>query len=133
VPKLSPLHGQALVLIPSTDEVIKNYIRIMGGANMITVDQIDFLVTMTENSHQFIADAIKARNIFNSVTVDSHSGNPALIPVENYNYLIYLDVDGWFIKGRGEKLGRRIPYDQANSQIVSQTLTFLESLEQLAK
>jgi len=96
----NPIHGTALILIPSDVEIKKNYIRISGNASLISNEQIDYLIAVNRNNFQFISDTILKRCVFDRGTVEKHNGNPASLPIGNSDYLIFADLDGWFLKGK---------------------------------
>jgi hypothetical protein len=136
-PSQNRVGGTALILIPSDDELVRNYIRFEPGAKK---ESIEFLVFTTRNFIQFQAEATTIRRIFDSVEVKRHEGNPANKVVENNDFLIFLDVDGWHIKGRNKPRSililtlaemRRI-FDYEVQQLVTGSLEFLDALNQKA-
>jgi hypothetical protein len=126
-PTPQPVHGRAMVLLPSPAEIQRHHIQIRGDPARLSTEQLDYVRTTTDNSCQFVANAIKKRGLFDSVTVTRHEGNPAMSSIGDADYLIYADVDGWFIQGKQDGRASRIQGD------LSQSLSFLDSLEQLAR
>jgi hypothetical protein len=132
-PTDNPVHGSALVLIPSDVEIHKNYIKFEGNASRIQKEQLDWLITSVTNDCQSAANAIRKRGIFDSVAVERHNGNPASFPIGNYDYLIFADVDGWFIRGKNNPRPISLPFDKNISDETSRRLAFLDLISQQAK
>ncbi len=126
-----PVHGKALFLLPSDREIQKNHIRIGNNASQVSQEVIDYIVSVTRNSHQSMADATRKRGIFDLVTVGQHNGNPASSPIDKYDFVIYVDVDGWFIKG--EKGPRAMSILGAVPFQAPQISLFLDSLNKQAE
>jgi len=58
-PTDTPVHGTALVLLPSDMEIRKNYIRFHGNTHGISEEHIKYMMTSIRNRFQFVADAIR--------------------------------------------------------------------------
>jgi len=125
-PSDKPVHGTALVLLPSDVEILKHYLDFtmflqvsdveiqkncisyvpdpqlweMSRGYKIGRNYDNFSIMIAKNNLQFAADAIRKIGIFDSVSVTYQNGNPALFPIGEYDYLVFVDVDGWFLKGR---------------------------------
>jgi hypothetical protein len=132
-PTDKPVHGTALVLIPSDVEIHKNYIR--SGSNPSIREQIDYLIMGSKNNFQCMADAIRKRGIFDSISVERHNGNPATFPLGDYDFMVIADVDGWSIKSKAAP--RPLPiaiykWDKSKSSGDAPILFFLDSLSQQA-
>lgn len=127
------VHGTVLVLIPSDVEIQKNHIRWGSNVSRLEKEQVHFLITAIKNYFQFIANAIHKREIFDSVSVERHNGNPASFPIGNYDYMVFVDVDGWFISGRDNPKGLPISFDKNKPVGAPRTLAFLDLLYQQAK
>jgi hypothetical protein len=138
-----PVHGIALVLLPSDMEIRKNYIRFLGNPYQVGEEQIKFVITGQNNFFQFLADSIRKRGIFDSVSVAYQNGNPASFPIGNNDYVAFVDVDGWFLKTRNNPKPMLIfqSFDQyfdknkplTKASLIPPTLAFLDSLCQRAK
>jgi hypothetical protein len=134
-----PVHGMVLVLLPADMEIRKNYIRFTGNPSQISEEQMKFVITAQKNFFQFLADAIRKRGIFDSVSVAYQGGNPASFPIGNNDYIAFVDVDGWFLKARNNPKPLLISqsFDQnkptTKASLITPTLTFLDSLCQQAK
>lgn len=134
-PTNNPVHGTALILLPSDVEIHKNYITVSGDGynwSILGKEQIDYVITSTNNYFQYMADAIKKRGLFDSVSIERHNGNPASHPVGNYDYLVFIDVDGWFVRDRNNPRSLLVLVDKSISDDTSRTLSFLDSLYQQA-
>jgi hypothetical protein len=135
-PTDNSVHGNALVLIPSNVEIQKDYIRFSYNASELDNEQIEYLITATANNWQFMANAIRKRAIFDSVSVARHNGNPVSFPIGEYDFVVFLDVDGWSIKGKDNPRALHISFDISNSEISdidSRRLAFLDLLSQRAR
>jgi hypothetical protein len=105
-PADDPVHGTALVLLPSDAEIQKNHLNYdeFGLRNFprsgISDKMVKYMITMIKNRYQFTADAIRKRSIFDSVSVAYQNGNPASYPVGDNDYLVFVDIDGWFLRAR---------------------------------
>lgn len=118
-PTNDSVHGSALVLLPSDVEIQKNYINYseFGFGNnpprtIIPEKTLNWMITMTRNNFQFTADAIRKRGIFDSVSVAYQNGNPASFPIGDYDYIVFLDVDGWFLRARNDPKALPISFDK---------------------
>ena len=132
-PTQNPVGGAALIIVPSDLELQKNYIR---ASSRTSQELLDYVTTGSRNSSQFIADAIIKRSIFNSVSVARHNGNPAAYPVGNNDFIIFRDVDGWFIKGKNKALIIPLTFDKNKPegvQLIARTEAFLDELHQQAQ
>jgi hypothetical protein len=134
-----PAHGIVLVLLPADMEIRKNYIRFTGYPSQINEEQMKFVITAQKNYYQFLADAIRKRGIFDSVSVAYQNGNPSIFPIGNNDYIAFVDVDGWFLKARNNPKPLLIfqSFDKdkpkTKASLVPPTLAFLDSLCQQAK
>ena len=128
----NPVHGTVLFIFPSDVEIQKNYIRFVNPSRT-QQEPIDFLITSSKTNFQFMADAIRKRGIFDSVSVERHNGNPASFPIGDYDYMVFIDVDGWFIRGKNNPRGLPITLDTSKPFGAPRTLSFLDSLSQQAK
>jgi hypothetical protein len=132
-PTDNPVHGSALVLIPSDVEIHKNYILFGSKASKIQKEQLDWLITSVKNGFQAQANAIRKRGIFDSVSVERHKGNPASFSIGDYDFMVFADVDGWFIKGKGNPKPFPIITADKSIDIDARILAFLDLLSQQAK
>ncbi len=124
-PAPHPVGGIALILIPSDDEIVRNYINYGRRSSK---DGIEYIRTATRNSMQLNADAIIRRRIFNSVRIDRHDGNPANVSVGENDFLIFGDVDGWSIKGKGKSQIIPITVDKSKSVGMERLIAFLDAV-----
>lgn len=93
VPETIP--GKALIAIPSDTEIRKKFISTRHASE----EAYAYVTMASRNEFQFIADAIGKSQMYDAVSVTSHNGNINSIPTDKVDYLIYIDVDGWFIRG----------------------------------
>jgi hypothetical protein len=126
-PTNAPIHGTILVLLPSDVEIRKNYIRFTGNPSNISEDVMKYIVVATKINFQFVADAIRKRGIFDTVSVAYQNGNPAPFPIGEYDYLAFVDVDGWFLRGRDK------PKPLLVATLNDKHKLLIESLEQQAR
>jgi hypothetical protein len=131
-PNQNPVGGAALIIIQSDVEIQKNYIK-LGFGSRVSQEQLDFFTAITRNNLQFTADAIAKRRIFDSVSVMRHSGNPASYPIGNNDFIIFSDVDGWFIKEKNKALILSVTIDKNKPVGVPSTEAFLDELNQQAQ
>ena len=129
-PSDKPVHGTALVLIPSDVEIQKHYLSHLDTTSHR--NQVDYLITVSKNTYLFTAAAIRKRGIFDSVSVERHNGNPASFPIGTHDYLVFADVDGWFIRSQSNPRPLLIPLDTTIPDIASRRFAFLDSLGQQA-
>jgi hypothetical protein len=124
-----PVHGTALILLPSDAEILKHYLYyslylqpsdaeiqkscisyetrdssqvervIKIGPKGFDQKNLNHHITVAKNNLLFVVEAIRKRGIFNSVAVAYQKGNPATFPLGGYDYLVFIDVDGWFVRG----------------------------------
>lgn len=132
-PTDKPVHGTALVLIPSDAEIQKNYINFGNMAYRMNEEQLDWLIKSATNNFQFTPNAIRKRGIFDSVSVERHNGNPAAHPIGDYDFVVFVDVDGWAIRGNATPRPLPIAIDKSKAVGRAQTLTFLDTLSEQAR
>lgn len=138
-PSDTPVHGTVLIIFPSDVEIQKNYIGFARNSPMFPQEQIDFLITIVRNDSQFIVDAIRKRAIFDSISVARHNGNPASYAIGDNDYMVFRDVDGWFIRGKDNPRALLVniiyarPYGISESIEAPKALVFLDMLSQQAK
>jgi hypothetical protein len=131
-PTNNPVHGTALILLPSDVEIHKNYIKVVGYNGGLEKEQIDCLITSINKYYQYMADAIQKRGLFDSVSIERHNGNPASHPVGNYDYMVFVDVDGMFVRDKNNPRPLFVVVEKNVSGDASRTLSFLDSLYQQA-
>lgn len=150
-PSTDRAHENVLVLLPSDVEILKHYLQFAVSLQLSDVeiqkncisylydkkllrddwhihndtDYSNFSITVAKNNLQFVVDAIRKRGIFDSVSVAYQNGNPASFPIGEHDYLVFVDVDGWFIKGRNNPKPLAISFEK--------TKLPLEMLQQQAK
>jgi hypothetical protein len=150
-PSKDPVHGTALILLPSDVEILKHYldfsaflqlsdveiqrncINYVPDKNLMSASRAsqkdahnsNFSITIAKNNLQFVADAIRKSSIFNSVSVAYQDGNPASFPIGDYDYIVFIDVDGWFLRGRNNL--KPLPISLEKDKLP------LDSLQQQAK
>jgi hypothetical protein len=129
----NPIHGTVLVLIPSDAEIQKNFIRFSHNAGNIKKEIVDFLISRYRNFLQFPAEAIRKRNLFESIIVDRHNGNPMSFLIGGFDYVVFADVDGWYLRIKGNPIPLAIPFDNTESIDLNHILIFLDSIDQQAK
>ena len=127
------VHGNALVLIPSDVEIHKNYIRLGYNASRLEKEQIDYLITVVANNCQYMANIIRKRAIFDSLSVARHNGNPASFLIGDYDFMVFVDVDGWSIKGKYNPRTIQVPFDKSITDRDSRILAFLDLLGKQAR
>lgn len=123
-----PVHGAVLVLFPSDVEIQTSYLGWTSNSYRLEKERVDFMVAAITNNYQFIADVTRKRGIFDTVGIERHNGKPASFPIGNYDYVLFADVDGWFIRGRGDQRMLPIAADASQPSGAPRTLSFLESL-----
>ena len=77
-----------------------------------------------------MADSIRKRGIFDSVSVARHNGNPASFTTEDYEFIIFLDVDGWYIRMKDKARPISLPIDKSKPVGAPRVLSFLDVLYQ---
>jgi hypothetical protein len=132
-PVSSPVGGTALIVLPSELEIRRNYITYGRGASPDdTNEALKFVMTSTHRHFQFVADAIQARHLFDSVAVAFKDGSPAMHPMGEHDFLVFVDVDGWFIKGRGRAQPRPVALDRRRPLSLETLPGFLDGLQREA-
>lgn len=125
--------GAALILIPSDVVIQNNYIKHGTTAYGPKKEGMDWLVTTSKNVFLFMADSIKKRNIFDSVSVDRHNGDPASYYSDKYDFVVYADVDGWYIKSKNNPRALRLPMDNTKASGTPRNIAFLDLISQRAR
>lgn len=118
--------GHALILLPSMFEIEHNFANIRALGSGISEKQVEFLTSGIDKQLVLVANAIKRRRIFDSVTIMRHDGDPGMAPIEGYDCLIFADVDGWSFKARSDKRATRVESDKTLP-------SFLDVIERLAR
>ena len=133
----NPIGGNVLVAIPSDSEFRKNYVLRQLDPQLhhrISQDLLDYISTLWRNNEQFQANAIAKRRLFNSVAIANHNGSPASFPIGDNDFLIYLDIDGWFIKSKNKSPSLSIPVDKDKKlSVIQRTEAFLDDLYKQAQ
>ncbi|MFH2137450.1 MAG: hypothetical protein ABII88_02940 [Candidatus Omnitrophota bacterium] len=132
-PSQNPVGGAALIIIQSDVEIQKVWIKAFSGSS-VSQERLDFFTALSRNAYQFNVDAITKRCIFDSVSVARHNGNPASHPIGNSDFIIFVDVDGWFIKEKNKPLILPVTFDKYKLlQGIPRTEAFLDELNQQAQ
>jgi hypothetical protein len=132
-PSKKPVGGIVLILIPSDDEITRNYIRY---GQRTRKEDFEFILTGFRENIQYLAEAIVIRQIFDSAQIRRHDGNPANTTVGDNDFLIFCDVDGWSIKGKNKPNSILIKWNRlkgADKNIaVQNAIAFLDAISQKA-
>jgi hypothetical protein len=132
-PMSSPVGGSALILLPSELEIRRNYIKYGPGTSPEdTNEALKFVVTSTHKNFQFMADAIRKRRLFDSVAVAFQDANPATYPIGEHDFLVFVDIDGWFVTDKGGARPRSVAMDRSRPVDLATLSTFLNGLERHA-
>ncbi len=130
-PTTAPVHGKALVVLPSRDELRKRYIRSSGYAVGLRKEHFDYFCALLDNDQEMLTNAIRKRRLFDELT-ETHAADPAAAGIAENDFLIYRDVDGWFVKNQ-KSAQKNIEMNAQTASGLPRTLSFLESLEQAAR
>jgi hypothetical protein len=125
--------GTSLILIPSDVEIQNHYLRHGNVAYGPKKEDIDWLVTTTKNNYLFTADSIRKREIFDSIFVDLHNGNPSSYPGGEYDFVVYVDVDGWYIKSKNNSRALRVPFENIKLSGTPRHIAILDLFSQQAR
>lgn len=126
----TPVHGRLLLSLPTPDEMEKHFIK---GSSRTDKEKIDLFKTVMENDTKFHIDVITKRKIFDEVKVLRDSIGAPHINWQDYDYLLYQDVDGLFLESRNARLPHRLTMDKSQKSRQQRTLLFLEDLERMAR
>jgi hypothetical protein len=129
-PTTTPVHGKTLIVIPTREELCQHYVVIRGSTANVKPEQINYMCSYLENDQNMLAKAIQKKELFDQVTIMNMS-DPANAPIGKNDFLIYRDIDGWFIKSQ-ESSTKRIVMDANSPPGISRTNSFLDSLEERA-
>jgi hypothetical protein len=121
--------GTALIAVPSDNEIRRNYLK---ASLRTSQESVDFVIAGMRNTIQFDVDVIVKRRLFDSVDIVHHNGSPASYPIGGNDFLMYLDVDGWFIKGKNKSSLLPISADKKLAGI-QRIEAFLEEIYNQAK
>ncbi len=149
-PTSNAVHGTALVVVPSREGVRKHYVRIWLNVRVpqaedferdtvamamvdircqdILHEDLEYATALLENDQDMLVAAIQRRQLFDQLTV-THADDPIAVATTDTNFLIFLDVDGWFIKTR-KSAPRRIATDGGSAPSLARTQSFLASIEE---
>jgi hypothetical protein len=130
-PTSTPVHGRALIALPSKEELHKHYIHTTGGMVVPSKEQWDYPCSILEGDHDALCKAVQKRGVFDEVTI-VQVNDPAAASIGENDFLIYRDVDGWFIKGR-KSAPAKIVMDVDSLPSVLRTKSFLDSLKERAQ
>ena len=125
----APIHGNVLVILPSPEEIRRSYLILGGNARLLGETPFGFAIASYENENNLIPSALTRSKIFDSIAIERHNGNPASYPIGDNDYLIFRDVDGWFIRSKSSPRALAIMPDQMPpSQVVGPKIPpFLKS------
>jgi hypothetical protein len=93
-PVRDPIGGKAMIAIPSENEIRK---RLSSGGR-VSEEVYSHIIMVLLSNYTFCADVIGKSQMFDSVAVSFHNGNPDSFATDKADYLVYADVDGWFIR-----------------------------------
>jgi hypothetical protein len=130
-PTTTPVHGKVLVAIPSMEELRKHYIRTTGDLSLIRKEQYDYTCATMENEQDMLTKVIQKKGLFDQVTT-TRVTDPAATAIGDNDFLIYRDIDGWFIKN-SKSAPKKIVTDTNRALGLPRTQSFLESVEEKAR
>lgn len=144
-PTQTPVGGRALYVTPSRELIQNQEIRLQGSQIIApiaygvpaTPGVIDTLVTATEIAFQAYLGALQRRRIFNDIAV-VESGVPESVRKPEYEVSIYPVIGGptqvrWFLTTSADRKPHPIYYDTSLPESGSRLLSWLESIERLAR
>jgi hypothetical protein len=129
-PTTAPVHGKAIIITPTREELRQHYIRITGNPAHLEQEQIEYICSLLENDQNMLAKAIQKKELFDQVTM-INLPDPAAASIGGNDFLIYRDIDSWFIKGQ-KTSPKKILMDASSASGLSRTNSFLEFLEERA-
>ena len=146
-PVSSPVARSASILLPSDVELRRNYIQRrdhdltnMSGSWSVSLKgaswlaggvpgALTFALTASAKHFQLVSDAIRKRQLFDSLSVAFHDGNPGTYSIGQHDFLAFVDVDGWFVRGKGASQPRPVALDESKPASFSTIGAFLEALQ----
>ena len=141
-PLFKPKYGNLIVAIPSLDTIEKEYVypklQAKGAAKYFDQEQITRVSIKVSKINDLIVQSIKKKNLFTEVSSVIVS-EPISAKIEQYNFLLYRDVDGWFLTKKEIMIPQKIniSYMDPSSKLlnilkVPNISLFLDALDNLA-
>ncbi len=144
-PTQTPVGGRALYVAPSREAIQNQEIRVHGGRSVATIAYsvlvtpvaIDTLVTATEITFQAYLGALQRRQIFQNIAV-VESKVPESVRMPEYEVSIYPLISGpnqlqWFLATSSDRRPHPLYYDTSLPEGGPRLLSWLESIERLAR
>jgi len=137
LPTSNPVGGHVLLALPTLEHIEQNAIKFTGNKASISRDQIAYIKNTEMNGRKAMYTALQRRKIFDKATL-VHNNNPPQTSLEGYDFLIYLhnpspELAQWYIKKTDQEDGSHIIMDMGKPIGVPRTLSWLDSVENLAK
>ena len=130
-PAGAPVHGKVLVSLPSREELRRHYVRTSGYVTGLRKEHFDYLCAVMDNDQEMLAKAIQRKQLFDELTV-TRANDPAAAPIAQNDFLIYRDIDGWFIRSQNSA-GKKIEMGAESDSSLLRTQSFVRSVEERAR
>jgi len=136
-PTDSPISSSALMALPALEHIEHHAIKFTGNRGAISRDQIEYIKRTTMNGREAMYTALQRRRIFDEVTL-VHNNHPESTPLGKHDFLIYLynpspESAQWYIKAPGGESPSPVGMDMGKAIGVPRTMSWLDSIEALAK
>jgi uncharacterized SAM-binding protein YcdF (DUF218 family) len=132
-PTKNPVGGRALVVLPSRSLIEKYGVAKTGNPAMVSRDMVDFIVSNLDMGYRTMADALRARNIFDEVVV-RNDDKPEMYVLPGYDAIIYLallsqDQAQWYLKLPQQNKEVPIYMDLSRSIGIERVTAWLDNIE----
>lgn len=140
-PTKTPVHGTAIVAVPTLDQIKQKGVKTTGNWASVSKkraeDIINYTATTSLKNYEFMGKAIERRQIFDKVTLVQQT-TPEEMKADTCDFLIYFqltspEVFQWYLKSKS--LAEPIPLliDSGKPAGVSRTTAWLDNLERIAR
>ncbi|MGD0651860.1 MAG: hypothetical protein ABSA97_12100 [Verrucomicrobiia bacterium] len=131
-----PVRAKALVVVPRRDRIFSDAVVLTGNAARLSKEQVEFVITSIEAAQRFQYEALKKRNLFETVEFQQ-TESPEATKFNGYDYLIYLYAQHlqlqWYMKGANWPAPRPITLDNGKPTPALRTISWLDCVEQFAR
>ena len=132
-PTKNPVSGRALIVLPSRSLIERNGVKTTGNPAMVKREMIDFIVSNLDISYRTMADALRARNIFDEVVIRTDD-KPETYVVPGYDVIIYLailsqDQAQWYLKLPQQNKEVPIYIDLSRLIGIERVISWLDNIE----
>lgn len=139
-PTKTPVHGTAIVVYPTIDQIKQKGVKSTGNWASVSKGQatemIDYTAVTLAKNYEFMGKAVERRQIFDKVSLVQDAA-PEAVKADNCDFLIYYqlvnpEVGQWYLKTKTLTEPKPLLFETGKAMGAPRTIAWLDNLETIA-